>query len=93
MCGAGRAGTLSDPADAWAVLSTSFYEGGSAVALTARQHADLLGRLAETGVAGGRTSDAIVAECALRAGAVALLTFNARHFEPAPEGIEIVVPA
>jgi hypothetical protein len=53
----------------------------------------LLKRLAEVGIGGGRVYDAVIAESAVRAGASALLTFNARHYEPAPDGVEIVVPA
>lgn len=78
--------------EAWRLLKTSFSDLGRVVSLTAPQHVALLKHLAKGGVAGGRVYDAIIAECAVRAGASALLTFNARHFEPAPEGIEIVVP-
>jgi hypothetical protein len=35
----------------------------------------------------------VIAEYAVRAGASALLTFNARHFDPAPKDVAIVVPA
>jgi hypothetical protein len=53
----------------------------------------LLRRLAKSGVSGRRTYDAVIAECAIRARASALLTFSARHFEPAPKGLAIVVPS
>jgi len=43
-------------------------------------------------VAGGRVYDARSAASASAAGARALLTFNRRHFEPSPPGLEIVEP-
>jgi predicted nucleic acid-binding protein len=81
------------PLDAWELLRANFTDGVLVVALSARQHVTLLRRLATDGISGGRTYDAVIAECAVRAGAVALLTFNPRHFEPAPHGLAIVVPA
>jgi len=80
------------PGDAWQLLRDNFSAPGTVVTLTARQHAALLARLAHEGVSGGRTYDALIAACAVRAGAGALLTFNPRHFEPAPQGLSIVVP-
>jgi predicted nucleic acid-binding protein len=80
------------PGDAWELLRANFSDGVLVVALSARQHVALLRRLARAGVSGGRTYDGVIAECAVRAGAQALLTFNARHFEPAPPGLAIVVP-
>jgi predicted nucleic acid-binding protein len=77
-------------ADAWSLLDANFSK--TVVTLSARDHMTLLTRLAAGGIAGGRTYDAIIGECARRAGASALLTFNPRHFEPAPTGVEIVVP-
>lgn len=42
---------------------------------------------------GGTVYDALIAEVALRAGAIKLLTLNRRHFERvAPEGLAIVEP-
>jgi predicted nucleic acid-binding protein len=79
--------------EAWRLLKTGFADLGRVVSLTAPQHVALLKRLADGGIGGGRVYDAIIAESAMRAGASALLTFNARHFEPRPTGIEIVVPA
>jgi predicted nucleic acid-binding protein len=79
--------------EAWHLLKAGFADLGRVVSLTAPQQVALLKRLAEGGTGGGRVYDAIIAESAMRAGASALLTFNARHFEPGPAGIEIVVPA
>ena len=81
------------PGDAWAVLSVNFVDGGKVVALSAREHVSVLTKLAEGAVGGGRTYDAIIAECAGRSGASVLLTLNPRHFEPAPAGVAVVVPA
>jgi predicted nucleic acid-binding protein len=81
------------PSDAWELLRANFTNGVLVVELSARQHVEVLRRLAKEGVSGGRTYDAVIAECAVRAGAIALLTFNRRHFEPAPNDLAIVVPA
>jgi predicted nucleic acid-binding protein len=81
------------PEDAWAVLNVSFVQAGTVVSLTMAQHIALLARIAGDGVVGGRAYDALIAECAFRARADALLTFNHRHFDPAPKGVAIVVPA
>jgi predicted nucleic acid-binding protein len=81
------------PRDAWALLEANFTEGARVVALTASQHVTLLRKLAREGVSGGRAYDAIIAECAVRATASTVLTFNPKHFEPAPAGIAIVVPS
>jgi len=41
---------------------------------------------------GGRTYDALITACAEKSGAGALLTFNARHFDSPPRGVNIVEP-
>ena len=79
------------PADALALIDGNFLEG--AVALDAGGYRDLLRRAGADGISGGRTYDAIIAECARRAKAATLITFNARHFgglETA--GVRVVVP-
>jgi hypothetical protein len=43
-------------------------------------------------VAGGRTDDAVIGECARDAKAAVLLTFNRRHFDPAPHGVRVIEP-
>jgi predicted nucleic acid-binding protein len=44
-------------------------------------------------VSGGRTYDAVIAACALRARVTTLLTFDEEHFAAyADRGLEIVVP-
>lgn len=81
------------PADAWELLRANFAEGATIAVLTPSQHVALIRRLAAAGVSGGRTYDALIAECAVKVGAAALLTFNPRHFDPAPQGLSVVVPA
>jgi predicted nucleic acid-binding protein len=81
------------PGDALALLDASFIRTGRTVALDAQSYQSLLRESATEGIAGGRTYDAIIARCALRANASALLTFNARHFLPLVSArIAVIVP-
>lgn len=80
------------PADAWTLLEANFAGPGALAALAGRDPVTLLARLAREGIARGRTYDAIIRESAGRAKASVLLTFNPRHFDPAPAGLRIVVP-
>jgi predicted nucleic acid-binding protein len=82
-----------DPADAWALVKANFIDHAAVEALDATAYTTLLRRLAAMGIGGGRTYDALIADCARRAKVDALLTFNVQHFEPPPEGIVIVEPA
>lgn len=81
------------PADAWALVTANFVAQAGVVALNGAAHTALLGRLASRGIGGGRTYDALIGDCAVQAGVDALLTFNPRHFEPAPEGVAVVDPS
>ncbi len=78
---------------AWELLE--FYLRGPATvfAMESTVHVETLRALAQHGIGGGRTHDAIIAECARRAGASTLLTFNGRHFDPPPQGVTIVEPS
>lgn len=80
------------PADAWALVEANFVEHSTVVALTGKAYARLLRRLAKQTVAGGRTYDGVIAECARRARAQALLTFNRRHFDLPPAGVSVIEP-
>jgi predicted nucleic acid-binding protein len=80
------------PAVAGALIEQNFVRGVTLVALPGRTYASVVRRLAQEGVGGGRTYDAIIAESARRGRAAILLTFNPRHFDPAPAGVAIVVP-
>jgi predicted nucleic acid-binding protein len=80
-------------ADALGVLDADFMRQARIVTLEASAYRDLLRRAPRGGVVGGRVYDAVIAECALRARASTLLTFNAGHFGAfADRGLEIVVP-
>lgn len=80
------------PSDAWALIEANFVAGATVTALGARDYVSLLRDLPGTAIAGGRTYDAIIADCAQRAKAATLLTFNPRHFDPPPAGVVIVTP-
>ena len=81
-------------ADALTLLETNFMSPGKIVALDARSYRALLRRAPRNGIAGGRTYDAIIAECARRTRGTTLLTFNMSHFLPfAGMGLEIVMPS
>lgn len=82
------------PADALELLESNFISGARVVALDADGYRSLLRRAGKKGIAGGRTYDAIIAECALKAKAAILLTFNAVHFAGLEAaGVRVVVPA
>ena len=78
--------------DAWALIEANFVTHATVVALAPDEYVDLLRRATGQDVAGGRTYDVAIGECARAAGAVALLTFNRRHFDPAPEGVTVTEP-
>lgn len=81
------------PADAWALVNANFVTRATVVALTGSAHTSLLERLALTGIGGGRTYDAVIAASARQAKVGVLLTFNPRHFDPPPEGVEVIQPS
>lgn len=79
--------------DALRLVDVGFGQAGRIVTLDGRSYRALLRRAAEAGISGGRTYDAVIAECALREKDVALLTFNGDDFAPFVErGLEVVVP-
>jgi predicted nucleic acid-binding protein len=80
-------------ADAWAVLEANFVERRAISALDGNAYVALLRSLAKQGIGGGRTYDAVIADCARASHAATLLTFNRRHFEPLAEGLALVEPA
>lgn len=53
---------------------------------------ELVRRLGERGIAGGRAYDALIAASAQRGGATRILTLNTRHFEDLVPGLEAVSP-
>ena len=82
------------PADALALLEGNFIGRAQIVALDVGGYRSLLRRAGTEGISGGRTYDLLIAECALKAKAAVLLTFNAGHFVHLDaSGIRVVVPA
>jgi predicted nucleic acid-binding protein len=80
-------------ADTLAVLEANFLRSGRLMALDAASYRSLVRRAPKDGIAGGRTYDAVIARCAMRAKAATLLTFNQRHFYAlVPAGIDVIVP-
>ena len=80
------------PADAWTVLRGNFVDQATITCLTSESYVRALDGVAASETAGGRTYDVIIGECARLAGASALLTFNSRHFHPAPTGVAVITP-
>ena len=81
------------PADALKLLSESFERRSKIVGLEPHEHWRFLRERVNEGVAGGRTYDALILECARRASANRLLTLDRRDFERLDtDEIEIVVP-
>ena len=81
------------PADTLELLEANFLGTSKIVALDGASYRALLRRAPEEGIAGGRTYDAVIAACAEKARATALLTFNDSHFRPLESEVEIVVPS
>ena len=80
------------PIDAWALIEANFVAQATVTGLGEKSYIDLLRRASAEDLAGGRTYDAVIGECARVGGAEALLTFNRRHFNPPPVGVQIVEP-
>jgi hypothetical protein len=80
------------PAIAWQLIEENYLRDGSVVALPADGYLRVLHGAVHEGSTGGPIYDLIIGECARDAHARALLTFNTRHFDPAPAGVEIVDP-
>lgn len=79
------------PSDALALVEDNFLDG--AVALDVRGYRALLRRAGKDAISGGRIYDALIGECAVKAKADVLLTFNARHFAHIEAaGVRVVVP-
>jgi predicted nucleic acid-binding protein len=81
------------PADSWTLLEGNFIQHRRIIALSGALYVATVRALVKQGVGGGRTFDAVIAECARQARPATLLTFNRRHFDPPPEGISVVEPS
>jgi predicted nucleic acid-binding protein len=82
------------PRDAYRLLYDNFYRSAETTWLDERELWRLLETLQEHDVAGGKTYDAYILACALKAKAKSLITFNKRDFEMPlfDEEIDIVEP-
>ena len=81
------------PRDAQKLIEANFVEHAQIVALSGSAYSRLLSRSAKQDIAGGRTYDAVIAECARQAKVSVLLTFNGRHFETLLDSVAIVEPS
>ena len=61
--------------------------------LDGREVWDALGEAYRQGATGGRTYDLLIAHCAIKAGASALVTWNLRHFAAFANRLNVVTPA
>jgi predicted nucleic acid-binding protein len=76
------------------LVEENFVRGASCVALDADGYRSLIRSAPAAGVSGGRTYDAVIAQCARQARVGTLLTFDASHFAPfGGSDLAIVVPA
>lgn len=81
------------PSDALAILEMSFVTNTEIVALASHSYLTLLRKAPASGVYGGRTYDAVIAECAVQAKVAALLTLNESHFKNwESDRLKIIVP-
>ena len=80
-------------ADALFLLEANFMKQAEVVSLKAGDYVSLLRSAPTGGVAGGQIYDAVIVECALRAGVAVLLTLNERHFRAfQPRRLKVMVP-
>lgn len=77
--------------DAIALLEANWREA-PVVHLTAAETWCALREAHRRGVTGGQTYDLLMAECARKAGAATIVTWNARHFAMAARGIGVEAP-
>ena len=80
------------PEDSMMLLEANFIKGAKLIALQVGDYQDLLRQAPKNGIAGGQTYDAVIAVCAIKAKASALLTFNPGDFLFAAKQIDIIVP-
>lgn len=81
-------------ADAASLLSENFRSEAQVVALTAREHWTTLESIAEAGIAGGRTYDALIAAVAKKVAPATLLTWNTRNFaDLGGDSVHVLAPS
>jgi predicted nucleic acid-binding protein len=80
------------PQNALTLLESNFLKLGTVVALNAKSYETLLLRAPKGNLAGGRTYDAVIGECAEQGKASELLTFNAGDFKALGKDFVVIVP-
>jgi len=80
------------PQTALTLLEKNFLELATVVALNAKSYETLLLGAPKNNVAGGRTYDAVIGECAEQGKAGTVLTFNAGDFTALGQDFDVVVP-
>ncbi len=80
------------PAAAVEVITAVLPRGAIVISLEPEEYATLVASAPERGIVGAQVYDALIAECARKAGVDELLTFNFRHFEGLIPGLKVVVP-
>lgn len=81
------------PENALSVIETNFVNNAQVVSLNSRTCLRLLHQAPSDGIFGGRTYDAVIAQCALQGHVAALLTLNRAHFkEWESDRLKIIAP-
>lgn len=75
-----------------AIESISRVYQAQLVALDPNDYAELIRNAPSRGIAGGRVYDALIPATAVKAGASAILTLNARDFAELEPGLAVLVP-
>jgi predicted nucleic acid-binding protein len=70
----------ASPAVAWQLIERNVLNSTEIIALTSADYRDLIEHLAQTGIAGGATYDAVIACVAAQAQVDHIVTFNVRDF-------------
>jgi predicted nucleic acid-binding protein len=80
------------PETALTLLDNNFMKSATVVALNAKSYETLLQLAPKSGVAGGRTYNAVIGTCAEQGEAAAVLTFNAGDFIALGKDFAVVIP-
>ena len=82
------------PKDAVILIRSNFIDGANGISLSAADYRRLIVQAPTKGFAGGRAYDALIVECARKAKASTILTFNSRDFANlVSKDIEVVIPS
>jgi predicted nucleic acid-binding protein len=80
------------PETALPLLENNFLKPSTVIALNAKSYETLLRGAPKSGVAGGRTYDAVIGTCAEQGKASTVLTFNAGDFTALGKNFAVVIP-